>query len=105
MSIVVSIGNIRTCHHDETKTLDSADSHDHKPTDAGCGQGKATKTDTECSNPDQDKSGKWYIDGHIRHMWAKYPKVCKSTTSATAMTPTAPVDETANTVGAAIPPT
>lgn len=61
--------------------------------------------DTECSSQGPDKPDKWYIDGHIGHMWTKYPKVCKSTTLATPMTLIAPVDETAHTVGAAIPPT
>ena len=61
--------------------------------------------DTACSSQGQDNNAKWYIDGHIGHLWAKYPKVCKSTTSATRMTNPAQVGQTVSTDDAAIQPT
>lgn len=73
--------------------------------DAGYGQDRATDTVTECSNPDPDKTEKWCIGGHIGHLWAKYPKVCKSITSVTAMTFPARVGQTVSTGDAAIQPT
>ena len=74
-----------------------------KPTDAGYGQAPAPTTDTDSSNPDPDKPDKWHISGHTGHLWAKYPKVCKSTTPAIPETQNVPVGKSATIEGAVTP--